>query len=236
MKIFFWLLIAANVIFFAVMQSGVLDDGKVSPALQPLNAEKITLMVGVPAQSSVANAQPVSAPVAAPALAFASAPVSAPVAGLAASCYEWGEFSGPELDQATKALGKFSLGEKLSLREIDRVIGFWVYIAPLKDKAAVTQKVVQLKARGVTDYFVVQESGEWFNAISLGLFKSRESAQNFLQGLHNKGVNSAKIGERAGKSRATVFVLKGVDAQMSAKLIALQKNFAASELKSVSCH
>lgn len=234
LKIIFWLLIAANVVLFAVMQMGVLDDGQAALVQRPVHEEKITLMGSE--QVAAVSAVPLILVVSQP----ASAPVSAPAASLSLAksdnCFEWGDFSGVELDQATKALKKLSLGEKLSQREIDRVIGFWVYIAPLKGKAAVAQKVAQLKERGVTDYFVVQEAGEWLNAISLGLFKSRESAQKFMDGLRKKGVNSAKMGERTGKSRATVFIINGLDEQMSAKLDVLQKDFAGSELKTVSCH
>lgn len=226
MKIFFWLLIAVNVILFAVMQTGVMDSSQVAQVPPPLHEEKIT----VAAQSAPVSITPLIS--AQP----ASAPVSAPVAAKASTCFEWGEFSGAEVDQVAKSLKKLSLGDKLSQREIDRVIGYWVYIAPLKDRASVAQKVAQLKARGVTEYFVVQEAGEWLNAISLGLFKSREAAQHFLEGLRAKGVNSAKMGERSGKNRATVFVIDGLDAQMSAKLTELQKYFTGSELKIVSCH
>lgn len=221
MKIFFWLLVAANVIFFAVMKSG--GDGQVA-APAPLHAEKITLLTA---------SQPV-----APAVLPASTPVATPVkaAEKSAACFEWGEFAGTDIDQAAGALKKLQLGDKLSRRESDPAIGYWVYIPPLRDKAAVSQKVAQLKARGVTEYFVVQDAGEWLNAISLGVFKNQDSAKNFLDGLRTKGIHSAQVGERSGKSRTVVFVLSGLDMQMSDKLTALQKNFAGSELKVVSCH
>ncbi len=234
LKIIFWLLIVLNVVLFGVMQAGVLDDGQAAQVLRPVHEEKITLMGSERAQAASAVtlisvvSQPASAPV--------SAPAAVPLVAKAGTCFEWGDFSGAELDLAAKALKKLSLGEKLSQREIDRVIGFWVYIAPLKDKAAVSHKLAQLKERGVTDYFVVQEAGEWLNAISLGLFKSREAAQKFMDGLRKKGVNSAKMGERTGKSRTTVFIINGLDEQMSDKLTVLQKDFAGSELKMVSCH
>lgn len=238
MKIFFWLLIAVNVILFAVMQSGLVNDAQTVPPLNPLSAEKITLITSFApvAESAPVAIDPPSSAAAQPASSPASAPVAATAMVKGGSCFEWGEFSGSDLEQATKALKQLSLGDQLSQREVDRVIGFWVYIAPLKDKAAVGQKVAQLKALGVKDYFVVQEAGEWLNAISLGLFKSQDSAKNFLQGLRSKGVNSAKIGERAGKGRATVFLINGLDAKTTAKLTELQKEFASSELKSASCH
>ncbi len=128
------------------------------------------------------------------------------------------------------------LGDKLSQREVTHATGFWVYIAPLKDRAAVNGKLAQLKARGVTDYFVVQDAGPWLNAISLGVFKTRESAQNFLDGLRSKDIRTAQLGEKLSKNRAVVFMINGLDAPMSDKLTALQKDFATIELKRVPCH
>ncbi len=235
-KMLFWLLIAVNIALFAVMQTGVLEDRQTAQVLRPEHAEKITLMGGEQAQVASAVITPLEPLLPASAPVAVSAPAAAPVTVKAGTCFEWGDFSDGDLDQAAKALKKLSLGEKLSQREIDRVIGFWVYIAPLKDKAAVSHKLAQLKERGVTDYFVVQEAGDWLNAISLGLFKSRESAQKFLEGLRNKGVSSAKMGERTGKSRATIFIINGLDEKTSVKLTALQKEFSGSELKIVSCH
>lgn len=244
-KILFWLLITVNVIFFAVMKSGVLGDGQEVIVLRPLHAEKITLGAELQGASAVSAVIAASSVVATSAVASlpdvvpveikaASAPMVVTAAKL--SCFEWGEFSGAELEQVAKSLHKLQLRDKLSQRDVDHSIGYWVYIPPMKDKAAVGQKLLQLKARGVTDYFVVQDSGEWLNAISLGVFKSKESAQNFLEGLRAKEVTSAQMGERAGKNKTTTFVINGLDAVLSTKLIALQKNFASIELKHVSCH
>ncbi len=220
MKIFFWLLVVVNVIFFTVMKSAILDDAQSAPAPTPLHAEKIALLN-------------VAKPV-----APASVPASAPLAASAveATCFEWGEFSGADIDRVAKSLKELQLGDKLSQREVAHATGFWVYIAPQKDKAAVSEKLAQLKARGVTDYFVVQDAGEWLNAISLGVFKTRESAQNFLDGLRARDIRTAQLGEKSSKSHTVVFMMNGLNAQMSDKLTVLQKNFAASELKRVACH
>ena len=232
LKIVFWLFVAVNVIFFSVMKSGVFDTSQSLPEQRALHAEKIILLSASQggagsAQSSVVAASSVAAEV-------AGAPLA--VEAVASNCYEWGEFSGAELDRARQALSKLKLGNKLSQREIEHAIGFWVYIAPMKDKAGVAQKVEQLKARGVTEYFVVQEAGEWLNAISLGVFKTREAAQKFLEGLNEKDVRTAKIGERASKIKTTEFVINDLDAEKSSKLAVLQKEFQGAELKIVSCH
>lgn len=222
MRALFWILLAGNIVFFTVMQRGGWPSGdeqaaRAQPALQE---DKIQLLD----MREIATS-------AEPALAAASAPAGTP----AGACLEWGEFSGTDLARATAALATLQLGEKLGQREVEHSIGYWVYIPPLKDKAAASQKVLQLKARGVQEYFVVTEAGVWHNAISLGVFKTQEAAQGFLDSLRTKGVISAQVGERASKFKVTVFTLNGVDSGVEGTLAAMQKDFAGSELKNVSC-
>lgn len=225
MKKAFWILLAANAVFFAAMQwGGLLTAEPESPVLPVLHEEKIRLLDAprVPAQSAPAAASAVPAAVSAP-------------AADARACMEWGEFSGTDLARATTALSALHLGNRLGQREVEYNIGYWVYIPPLKDKAAVAQKIEQLKARGVEEYFVVQEAGAWLNAISLGVFKTREAAQNFVSQLRAMDVRSAQVGERNSRLKATVFVLNGPDVATAEKLAAMQKDFPDSEVRQVSC-
>jgi hypothetical protein len=239
-------------------------NGPVVRSQPELNGDMIRLLPatqGTPAKSSSAAPAPalipspapvpVSAPVPAPASAPAPVPVS-PLSPLSLNmslntvtpeaakpgalvCLEWGDFSGSDLTRAAAALSALQLGGKMSQRQIERDIGYWVYIPPLKNKAAVNRKIGELKKLGVREYFVVQTPGHWLNAISLGVFKTRDSAQNFLHVLEAKGVHSAKVGERASKIKTTLFILNKVDAGTEAKLKAMQKDFAGSELKNVPC-
>ncbi len=121
------------------------------------------------------------------------------------SCMEWGEFSGAELQRAEKALATVKLNEKPKYRQVDYVSGYWVYIAPMKTRVLVDQKIAQLKERGVADYFVIQEVGAWQNAISLGVFKTEDAAKKYLAKLQQQGVRTATIGERTSKLKYTVF-------------------------------
>ena len=223
MRKLFWILLAGNAIFFAVMQWGGLLTAEPAVAVQSaLHEEKIRLLDAPSAQK-----QSVPAPV-----ADVSAAASAPDAR---TCMEWGEFSGADLARATDALGALRLGSRLGQREVEYNIGYWVYIPPLKDKAAVAQKIEQLKVRGVEEYFVVQEAGAWLNAISLGVFKTREAAQNFVGQLRARDVRSAQVGERSSRLKVTVFTLGGLDAAAAGKLEAMREEFPGSELKQVSC-
>lgn len=258
MRRLFWILLLGNAVLFAVMQRGWMGWGEQEQQMQPaLHGEKIRLLdeqQKVPAKTLPAQSHPIVPPPAhppapAPEPAKNSPPpatsstlqmalnlsVSSADSPKAPLCMEWGDFSGPDLERATAALSAMQLGDKLSRHQIERDIGYWVYIPPLRNKAAVNRKVAELKALGIREYFVVQSTGRWRNAISLGVFKTRESAQHFLDHLHTQGVHTAKVGERASKLKATIFRLNGIDAVTGGKLAAMQKDFAGSELRNVPC-
>lgn len=234
MRTVFWILVLVNVVFFAVMKWGGALTGE--PPLQAqsaVNENKVRLL----GASQVAAVQPIQAS-SAPAPSSASvvtpppSPATKPEARI---CLEWGEFSGADFTRVKLALAGLKLGDRLGRREIEYSSGYWAYIPALKDKASVAQKIEQLKARGVEEYFVVQESGPFFNAISLGVFKTKEAAQKFVNDLHARDVGSAQVGERNSKLKTTIFVLNGLDATLSDKLIALYKDFPGSDQKEVPC-
>ena len=247
MRNLFWILLLGNVILFAVMQGGVSGWGEQEVQAQPaLHGDMIRL---IPAsQSAPAKTLPSSRPAKEPVpasptptpepaskpnhLVDMAAPATAEQGTLV--CLEWGDFSGPDLVRSTAALSAMQLGDKLSHRQIEQDIGYWVYF-PSRDKAAVKRKIGEIKALGINDYFVIQGSGQWHNAISLGVFKTREAAEHFLQGMHAKGVRTARVGARASKLRSTIFILQGVDAATVSKLTALQKDFPGSTLNIVPC-
>ncbi len=239
MRTWFWLLLLANVTLFALIQKGwVWRESSVVQAQPGLNEEKIILLEDKPAVTSRAS---IPAPAAVSHQPASSSPgamaaSSPPATGTSAKlCLEWGDFSGEDLRLATDALSGMQLGDKLDKRQVDQVIRYWVYIPPLKNKAAVQQKIAQLKARGIEEYFIVPESDPWRNAVSLGVFKSQESAQNFLNVLRTKDVRTARVGARTGKQKAAIFILKGVGSATEAKLNSLKKDFPGSELKKIPC-
>lgn len=225
MRTLFWILLLGNAIFFAAMQwgGGLVADDRSVQAQPALHEEKIRLStapVTEPAEPSVVVAE------SAPTVTKPDTPV----------CLEWADFSGADLTRATAALSALQLGDKLSQHQVEHAIGYWVYIPPLKNKAAVAQKIAQLKERGIDDYFVVPDAGPWLNAISLGVFKTQEAAQNFLDDLRQtKDIRTARVGERASKFKTTVFVLNGLDAATVGELTEMQKDFPGSILKNVSC-
>lgn len=255
------LLLLGNLALFGWMRWGSLltGDADAVPPLAALNPDKIRLLGTQPASAPASAPAPVSAvpavvpaPASAPVPVAAHAPASAPASSVPAAapipaatvsgvvsgrtnCAEWGEFSGSDLARSRHALASMNLGDKLSERNVEHKLGYWVYIPPLKKRADLPKKVAQLKERGVKDYFVVQEKGKWQNAISLGIFKTRESAEKYLAVLRSKDVRSAKMGERMSKLKFTVFAMKDLDAATTGKINALKNDFPGSDLRVSAC-
>lgn len=234
MKWIFGLLLLVNLLFFAVMRwgSALTVDASSPPVQAALNAEKIKLL-SPDAVSSPASAIPAAMPVAQPAMP--ASPVSLTVLSGKLSCMEWGEFSAADLSRAEKALEPLKLGTRLKQRQVEYTNVYWVYFAPMKTHAQVEQKIAQLKAHGIGDYFVMQEAGPLHNAISLGVFKTEEAAKKYLAKLRGQGVKTAVVGERSSKLKFTVLVLNDLESEQSSKVSEMHKGFPDSELKSVTC-
>lgn len=239
-RTFFWLVLLMNLALFAFLEWGSALTQENTTLQPPLNAEQIKLL-GFSPPAIPSGVMPASVPASQaagtqPPLAPASAPASTPVATPPSACLEWGEFSGLDLAHANDDLTGLKLGAKLTRREVEHTIGYWVYVPPVKKHAELNKKIAQLKKLGVSDFFVVQEKGKWQDAISLGIFKTQDVARKFLSRLKAKGVKSAVMGERQTRLKFTVFVLNSPEAATLSKLADWQKGFTGIEMKSVVCN
>lgn len=227
MRILLLLLLIANLGFFAYHHFlGGTDEAAAQIAGLQISAEKI-VPVAVEAVSAVAPA---------PALVSASAPGTVPSSLPApASCVEWGLFAGSEVARADAALAALALPVGTTQRRVTEVDGYWVHMPPLKTKGEVDRKVGELKALGVAEFFVVQETGQWRNAVSLGLFKNEDAAKAELERLRERGVRSATVTRRERFLKQVAFVVSDPAAATMARLTELQKDFPAAEIKTGSC-
>lgn len=116
------------------------------------------------------------------------------------TCLRWEKLGASEADRL-----EVFLKEKLTDLTVKRQTlagegsSWWVHIPPLADKNDADRKVGQLRQLGITDYFVIQDSGSNRFAISLGLFSSEKGGQERLAELKAKGVKSARVSIRPGK-------------------------------------
>jgi hypothetical protein len=212
MRTVFFILMLANVAFFAFAWSGsgAEANGDAQIIGQQLNPEKIRLLM--PEQVSALTRKP--------------EPPKVPTV-----CLEWGAFVGGDAARAGQALEPLGLGAKLTQRRQEDVAGFWVYIPPLASRQIATQKAGELKRLGVDDYFVVPDDPKWRNAISLGVFKTEEAAKARRDAVRAKGVNSATIGARDMQLSKTYFQVREANSTLAAKLNELKQGFAGTEVR-----
>ena len=228
MRILLLLLLLGNLGFFAYHHFlGEADGAAAQIAALQISPEKI-VPVGVETVSSVA-----------PPSVSASVPVPVPLAvaslqSTPKTCAEWGPFAGSEVARADAALTALGLpgGAQRRVTEVD---GYWVHMPPMKTKGEVDRKVGELKALGVTEFFVVTDAGQWRNAVSLGLFKNEDAAKTELERLRGLGVRSAKITRRERFLKQVVFVVGDPAVATLARLAELQKDFPGAEIKTGSC-
>mgnify|MGYP001342183611 CR=1 FL=1 len=220
-RVLFWILLIVNIAFFSAMQMEWSPWDSPVTAQPALNEDKMRLLSPEQIASIESKATPV--------MNKANASVDSTI------CLEWGEFLDAELKLANNALSGLGLAKNVIKRELEYEIGYWVFIPPLKDKAATSEKIAQLKDRDISEYFIVQEAEIWQNAISLGVFKTQEAAQKYLSFLKGKGVRSAQMGERGSKLKVSILRFNDADAATEVQLTELQQTFTGSELKNVQC-
>lgn len=213
MRLLFLLLLLVNLGFFAYHR--FLDepaDAAAQIATLQVNPEKIRTVVAD--VSSVAAAAPAPPP---------------------AACVEWGFFGGPDVARADGALAALALPAESLQRRVTDIDGYWVHMPVMKTKPEVDRKLGELKALGITDFYVVQDAGPWRNAVSLGLFKSEDAANAELERLRQRGVRSAVVTRREKFLKQVSYFVREPSAATIARITELQKDFPAAELKAVSC-
>jgi len=211
MRWLFFLLLAANLAAFALAQFGDVTGGE-SHVSRPLRAEQIRLV----------------SPEALP-------PLQAAAAQAPAACLEWGSFTSTELPRAEAAIERIGLGDRVSSRQLEDNAGYWVYIPPLITQEDAEKKIGELKDLGVSEYFLIQDHPKWKYAISLGIFRSEESAKKFHAGLVDKGVRSAVVGKRDQLVKLSLLVLRDPDNALTERMVELKQEFPGTELRATAC-
>jgi len=206
------LLLVANLAMFAWTQLELVSDGESGRLQKQLAPESIKLLT----PQQVAGLGPAKA------------------AQLPNVCLEWGGFTDAERPAALAALEPLQLGKQLSQRRIESTSAWWVYLPPLPSKTAAEKKVAELRAQGLKDFFILTD-GAQKNAISLGVFKTGEAANKFLDTVKEKGVKTARSGERTQTISQTMLVLRDPQPAQTDRLQQLKNDFAGSEVRIGPC-
>lgn len=200
MRLFVFLLILANLLFFAWTHDylGMSRDSDAYRVNQQLRAEQINVVSNDQPPPEVSRAEKAAKPV-------ERAPADVCVAL-------------DEMPVAAVESLETMLAEKLPAFRTARTMvpgssSYWVNISPMKNKREAENKAAELKKLGVKEFFIVQENGPNNLAISLGLFSTREAAESALDVLRDKGVRSARIAERPHKPAVARVEIRGPETQ-----------------------
>ena len=115
---------------------------------------------------------------------------------------------------------------KVEQRALDEPKSWWLHIPPLPNSAQADKKAAELSRLGIKDFYVVREGGPNQYAISLGLYKSEESANNCLNALLKKSVKSARIQVRVAAGDKSVVEIRGTPQQLVKALADLPPAFS----------
>lgn len=225
MKWWVWLLVLLNVGLLVYFNLDVIAPKPVV-SNHAINAERLKVL-----SANEIEAMPMrQAPVA---VAAAAAAESAPAA--ATTCYKWGNFTKTNLPSAQVVLVRLGLQAKVNQESVtgqDR--RFWVYYPPLKNAELAQQKAEEIRAMGVDDLFIVQDS-QWRNAISFGLFNEEQLASNLLTSLQQKGVKGATKALRNPGNALSSLLINGVTDAAAFELHKVKNEFLGTELSPVAC-
>ena len=219
MRTLFLALLLANVAFFAWSRYVSPPEAGADPGPLGRQIEPQKLKVVAPPE--------LAQPAAAPAVMRA-----APVAVAMAKCIEWGSFTLTDAPRAEKALEPLALGPRLGQRHTEEQAGWWVFIPPQTNgRPGAIRKAAELKALGISDYFIVQDDGPHRWALSLGVFRTEEAARARLVALRTQGVRSAQVGSRETTVPKVWLQVKGVDGSLELKLRDVARAIEGSELR-----
>lgn len=219
MRIFVFLLVLANLLFF-VWTQGYIGSPENPDAIrikQQLLPERIRV---------VARDEP---PQAVPA-EKGEKPEEKKAADI---CLRWSELTVTDADRLERFLAEKFENTKATRSNAAGSRSYWVFIPPLANKQEADKKTIELKKMDAPEFFVVQDAGPNHLAISLGIFSSEAAAKERLESLRTKGIRSAKMGERSARAGLATVEILAAETQAGS----LREAVAAQlpELKPVFC-
>ena len=145
------------------------------------------------------------------------------------ACMELGAFNLVDVPKLDEQLAP--LGNRVSQRRVDDTANWWVFMPPQGGREGAQKKVAELKRLGIEELFVLQDDPKAPFAISLGVFRSEESARNRLEQLRERGVRTAQVGRRPTAVQRVVYEIRAVDDETANRLAALKAAWPGTDLK-----
>nr|WP_315399204.1 SPOR domain-containing protein [uncultured Duganella sp.] len=225
LKFIFWSLLAVNAALFAYGRGylGHFSGNEREPArlANQLNANQLTIV-----SAERAGHAPVE-----DAGGAAATPADGKAAPQPLACVEIGSFVIADARRFEARLAALNLGDRQSRRNLPgtEVSSYIVNIPPMGSKEAADKKAAELRALGVSSYYVMSDNTPMRWAISLGVFKTEAAAQTQLAALVKQGVRTARITPRMSGGKLLAFQFRDIDARTQAELEAIRADFPATQ-------
>jgi hypothetical protein len=237
LKFVFWILLALNALMFAYahgyLGSDKGDEREPARVKNQLEPARMKMLTAQQAQAAAATGAPAASAEAAPAAPAAPAPASAAPAVASNACTEVGPLSASDERRFDTRLAKLDLGEHQARSTVpyQEVTSRLVYIPGQGSKEAADRKAAELRALGITNFFIISGDSPYKWGISLGLFKSEASAQSMLANLNKQGVHTARIAPRGPVSNRAVYQFRGIDADTRAKIVEIADRYDTADIR-----
>lgn len=151
------------------------------------------------------------------------------------ACIEIAPLSQDELARIRNALGSLGLDERTTVASVPATASWWVYIPPRSSREQADKEVLRLNAAGIRDTYVVQESSDMRHAISLGIFRTREAAERFADGVKAKGARNVSVDARPLQIRLSAVFVRDPDPAQTQRLLELKALFPGADIRASTC-
>lgn len=226
LKLIFALLLAANIALFAYGKGylGQFNGNEREPARlqKQLNTDKLQLISAGKAEGAAA--------------AVAPAPPVPRDEPAAIACLEAGNFVLADARKFEERLAPLELGDRQQRRNLpgQEVSSYIVHIPPQASRAAAEKKADELRALGITNFFVLNDSSPLRWGISLGVFRTEAAAQAQLAALNKQGVQSARVAPRYSGSKQLIYQFRDISEDTKARIAKIVAKFPEQETRSCS--
>lgn len=187
------LLLILNVGILLAGWAGRVWHGQSKP-LVTFNAEKIQLLEDL---------QPGKKP----SPATASSGEEAAVLKAAEPCLTWDSLDADGVAQVQAHLRQLGVADADYDLVVEMRLGWWVYIPPLENTAALQVVIEDARGKGVKDMAPVR-SGSMANALALGTFPTMDGARKHSQDMTEKGLRGVRYGPRPGAGLARLVTVR----------------------------
>lgn len=235
MKKLFFILLFINVALFGLIRLHE-TQSPIDWRSRETNANQVKVVTGQLNSRNTVASEVATASV--PATSAASAPtpsslaMSSSISTASAICMKLVGVTAELLPQARSKIKAAKLASEESSVGENR---FWVYIPPFASIDAAKKKAEELAKLGIDDFYAINNGSKWQNAVSLGVYSTREAGEKRLAQLKEKGVRSAQLRDKDDTPKAVTLTFRQIGTADREKLEKISSQLRGAELQEISC-